>query len=204
VTQFEAMLADDRLEQDWQKWFKANDWVLGTDFVRVLDERDIDTDHIADYLVEAYDGFLDVVELKRPEGGLRFWADQRDRGNHIPSSDLVKAVTQATNYLYQVELEANSQKFLDRVGVRAIKPRATLIYGRSQGWDNDKRAAYRLLNRSYHDLTILTYDHVLARAKRILAMKEAERVPTTVTTDVERTSAIGAAVDEINLDDIPF
>ena len=42
--------------------------------MRILDERTIDTENVADYLVEAYDGFLDIIEIKRPGGGLRFWA----------------------------------------------------------------------------------------------------------------------------------
>jgi len=68
----------------WQRWFEDNDWVLGSDFVRVVDERPIDVGHIADYLMEGFDGFLDVVEIKRPGGGLRFWAPSRDHGNPIP------------------------------------------------------------------------------------------------------------------------
>lgn len=174
LTEFESMLRDDLVEHDWQKWFKTNDWVFGTDFVQVVDERSIDTANIADYLVEAYDGFLDIIEIKRPEGGLRFWSDQRDRGNLIPSADLVKALTQTTRYLYEVEQEANSVKFLDRVGLRAVKPRGTLIFGRSDSWGDEEREAYRILNRSYHDLTVLTYDHVLDRAQRMLAIREGD------------------------------
>jgi hypothetical protein len=66
--------------------------------------------------MEAYDGFLDVVEIKRPEGGLSFWASTLDHGNDVPSTELTKAVTQATRYIYEVEREANSVKFLTRVG----------------------------------------------------------------------------------------
>jgi hypothetical protein len=43
--------------------------VLGSEFVRVLDERTIDPRNVADYLVEAFDGFLDIIEIKRPGGG---------------------------------------------------------------------------------------------------------------------------------------
>jgi antiviral defense system Shedu protein SduA len=174
LREFEDMIRKDLVEHDWQKWFKTNDWVFGTDFVRIVDEREIDTANIADYLVEAYDGFLDIVEIKRPEGGLRFWAEKRDHGNLVPSSHLVNAVTQTTRYLFEVEQEANNVKFLDRIGVRAVKPRATLIFGRSGDWGLDEREAYRILNRSLHDVTILTYDHVLDRAQRILAAKEPE------------------------------
>ncbi len=59
-------------------------------------------------------------------------------------------------------------KFLERIGVPTVKPRATLVFGRSRDWGEDERVAYRILIRSYHDITILTYDHVLDRADRIL------------------------------------
>jgi len=172
VREFEAMLAQDLVEQKWQEWLKRNDWVLGSEFVRILDEREIDTANITDYLMQAYDGFLDIIEIKRPEGSLRFWADTQDHGNYIPSSDLTKAVMQATKYIYEVEREANSVKFLERVdNVKTIKPRCILIFGRSNNWNDEQKEAFRILNSSYHNLTIMTYDHVLLRAKKILEIE---------------------------------
>lgn len=175
IEEFETMLNKNLIEQKWQEWFKKNDWVLGSEFVRVLDDREIDSENITDYLMQAYDGFLDIIEIKRPDGSLKFWADSRDHKNHIPSLDLVKAITQATKYIYEVEREANSVKFLERVGnVKTIKPRCVLIYGRSYSWDDTQKEAYRILNSSYHNLTVMTYDHVLARAKRIVGLVEEE------------------------------
>ncbi len=175
VTEFENMLEQDLVEQKWQEWLKSNDWVLGSEFVRILDEREIDTANITDYLMQAYDGFLDIIEIKRPEGSLRYWADVKDHGNYVPSVDLIKAIIQATKYIYEVEREANSVKFLERVGnVKTIKPRCILIFGRSNDWNDGQREAFRILNSSYHNLTIMTYDHVLSRAKRILGIDELE------------------------------
>lgn len=171
IEEFESMLKEDLVEQKWQEWFKKNDWVLGSEFVRVLDDREIDSENIADYLVQAYDGFLDIIEIKRPEGNLKFWADTRDHKNLVPSSDLINAIMQATKYIYEVEREANSVKFLERVGnVKTIKPRCVLIYGRSNPWNEAQKEAFRILNASYHNLTIMTYDHVLARARRIVGL----------------------------------
>lgn len=168
VREFEHMLSQDLTESPWQAWFQQNSWVLGSQFVRILDERHIDTQHISDFLMQAYDGFLDVVEIKRPQGGLRFWSPSVDHGNPVPSTDLTKAVAQASRYIYEVEREANSVKFMERVkGVRTVKPRCILIFGRSDDWSVSQAEAYRILNASYHNLTVLTYDHVLARARRI-------------------------------------
>jgi hypothetical protein len=172
VREFESMLSQDLVEQEWQEWFRNNEWVLGSEFVKILDEREIDSKNIADYLMQAYDGFLDVIEIKRPNRGLRFWAEAQDHDNYIPSSDLVRAIIQATKYIYEVEREADSNKFLERVGgIKVIKPRCVLIFGRSDSWNDSQREAYRILNASYHNLVIMTYDHVLIRAKQILNLK---------------------------------
>jgi hypothetical protein len=191
VNEFEAMLGKNLVEQEWQEWLKQNAWVLGSEFVKILDEREVDTANITDYLMQAYDGFLDIIEIKRPDGDLRFWADAQDHGNYVPSSDLTKAITQATKYIYEVEREANSVKFLERVGnVKTIKPRCVLIFGRSSDWNNEQKEAYRILNSSYHNLTILTYDHVLLRAKRIL--------------NIEEVKSPEPAIEKVGVEDIPF
>lgn len=171
VQEFKSMLTQNLLEGAWQKWFEANNWVLGSQFVRILEERHIDTENISDFLMEAYDGFLDVIEIKRPGGGLQFWASALDHGNYVPSSDLTKAITQASRYIYEVEREANSVKFLERVGgVKTVKPRCILVFGRSNDWNERQAEAYRIMNAGFHNLTVLTYDHVLIRARRIVGL----------------------------------
>ena len=101
ISEFEQMLERDLVESQWQKWFQRNEWVLGTEFVRILDERAIDTSNISDFLMQAYDGFLDVVEIKRPGGSLDFWAKNTDHGNYYPSTDLTKAIAQSNAYIYE-------------------------------------------------------------------------------------------------------
>ncbi len=196
VKRFEEMLTQNLREPEWQRWFEANSWVLGSQFVRVLDERHIDIQHISDFLMEAYDGFLDVVEIKRPEGGMSFWASSLDHDNYIPSTELTKAVAQATRYIYEVEREADSVKFLERVdGIRTVKPRCILVFGRSNNWNHKQREAYRIFNASFHNLSVLTYDHVLARARRIAGMEiEADKA------GVDQPATFAEEWD----DDIPF
>ena len=52
VTEFEEMLEQDLVEKKWQDWFTENEWVLGSEFVRIVDERQIDTQNISDYLMQ--------------------------------------------------------------------------------------------------------------------------------------------------------
>lgn len=164
---FEQLLARNAVEADFQRWFKQNSWVLGSDCVRILDDRRIDVENIADYLTEAYDGHADIIEIKRP--GLGFWAAERDHGNLIPHPDLVKAITQAQNYQFELEREMDSIKMQERIQGRPIaKPRSLLIHGRSDKWGDDELRAQRLLNGGFSALQVLSYDQVLARAKRML------------------------------------
>ncbi len=164
---FERALNEDRPEPYWQKWFEQNDWILGNEFVGILDTRSIDVKSIADFLMETFDGFVDIIEIKRPDGDLNFWSTNKDHNNLVPSQDLVKAITQTQNYIQDIEEEMNSVKTQERIGP-IVKPRATLIFGRSNEWGKDEKKAFRILNAGYKDLTILTYDQVLARARRTL------------------------------------
>lgn len=175
LSDFEANLCEDLPESFWQRWFTDNKWVLGSDFAQIIDERDIDTENIADYIMRAFDGFIDLVEIKKPNG-LNFWSSAKDHDNYIPSSDLMKAITQCLNYLYEIEREANSVKFIERTKSKVVKPRCILIFGRSNEWNDEQREAYRILNSAYNQLSILTYDHLLSRAKNVLGIVEADDI----------------------------
>ncbi|TVT86309.1 Shedu anti-phage system protein SduA domain-containing protein [Acinetobacter colistiniresistens] len=103
IDEFNQLLEYDETENVWQKWFENNSWVLGSDFVKTIDERSIDTRNISDFLMQSYDGFIDIVEIKRPDGNLKFWQSQLDHGNYIPHSDLIKAITQSLTYIHEIE-----------------------------------------------------------------------------------------------------
>lgn len=133
--------------------------------------KNIDTENIADYIMRAFDGFVDLVEIKKPNG-LQFWSATKDHNNYVPSTDLVKAITQCLNYIYAIEREANSVKFIEKTKSKVIKPRCILIFGRSNDWNDEQREAYRILNAAYNQISILTYDHLLFRAKNVLGITE--------------------------------
>lgn len=164
--EFKQELDNNHDEHFWQKWFSRNKWVLGSDYARILKERDIDANHIADYLIQSIDGFLDIVEIKRPD--LPFWANRTDHNNLCPSSTLIAAITQCLNYLYRIELQSNSAEFIERTnGTRTIKPQCLLVYGRSYNWGDQEKKAFRILNTAYHQLHIITYDQLLLRAQSL-------------------------------------
>lgn len=170
VSEFEQAISSGYPESYWQDWFSRNKWVLGSEYLNILPERDIDVTDIADYLVRAIDGFLDVVEIKRPD--LPFWTRPDSHGNLCPSAQLTAAITQCLNYLYKIELQSNSVEFMERVeDTKTVKPQCMLVYGRSVDWDDNELKSLRILNAAYHQLHIITYDQLLMRAKLLLGIE---------------------------------
>ena len=170
VSEFEQAISSGYPESYWQDWFSRNKWVLGSEYLNILPERDIDVTDIADYLMKAIDGFLDVVEIKRPD--LPFWTRPDSHGNLCPSAQLTAAITQCLNYLYKIELQSNSVEFMERVeDTKTVKPQCMLVYGRSVDWDDNELKSLRILNAAYHQLHIITYDQLLMRAKLLLGIE---------------------------------
>lgn len=81
IIEFEQAIDSGYLESYWQDWFNRNKWVLGSEYLNILPERDIDVTDIADYLMKSVDGFLDIVEIKRPD--LPFWTRPDSHGNLV-------------------------------------------------------------------------------------------------------------------------
>lgn len=171
-------------EEVWQRFFKENVWILGAEYIEILDERVLDTENITDYIVKSYDGFADIVELKLPNA--QFW-----NADITPNGDLSKALMQCMRYISAIEKRINDLELHKKLGRTAIvKPRITLIYGRSNEWGDEQREAYRIFNSNFHSISILTYDYVLERAKRMTSNHAPE--------------AVDVIQEEINPDDIPF
>jgi len=169
-------------EEVWQRFFSKNSWILGSDFVEILDERRLDVENITDYLLKSFDGFVDIIELKLPTAP--FWTTE-----YIPKSELTAATMQCSRYILQTERKINDLEFNKKIqNTPIVKPRITLIYGRSQSWADTEKEAYRVLNSSYSTLNIITYDHLLERAKRLIDICDPKQeVP-----------------EEVNPEDIPF
>lgn len=153
-------------ENVWQKWFENNSWVLGTDFVRISEDRSIDTKHITDFIAENIDGFIDIIEIKRVSDSQIFFEKIEDHGNLVISTTLNKAITQLANYLLSLEKRTNDQDANERLG-NILKPRGILIYGCSKDWTKKEYSAYRLLNSTLNNITIYTYDMIYKRATKI-------------------------------------
>lgn len=183
VTQFEKLLNNSdyfdeykeklgvgKPEEVWQKFFETNSWILGSDFVEIVGERVIDENSKTDIPVKDYDGFINIIELKLPSA--IFWT-----ADNMPTSDFTRAIMQCARYVTELERRMNDKKKTDGLGADILKPRITLIYGRSIEWEKDQKEQFKILNSSFHDIAILSYDHVFERAKKIIGVQYKETTP---------------------------
>lgn len=199
VEEFKKALERDEDENFWQKFLKENDWMFGTACVEILSERRLGIHHTTDFPLKTHGGFMDIVEIKRP--GLSFWTMAKSGGHYkyrnkflIPHPELQGALAQTTKYILQAEKKVNDKEYIDdHDGVIPLKPRGIVVHGRSNKWGEEEWEAFRLLNDEMHNVQILTFDHLLAQADRMLAVMQ-----------VKDENPPLEEVEDIDPNDIPF
>jgi hypothetical protein len=181
LVEFSQSLDDpEKIERNyWQPFLEKNRWMFGLSYFVLLDDSRIDLENNADYLLEAEDGFIDIVEIKHPH--VDFWQQDHSgsykkyRGFLQPSDELKGATTQAIHYIFQVEKKFNDPDWQRTHHCETpVKPTCTIILGRSNSWAIEEKTAFRLLNDSLHGVEIITFDQLYIRAEKILKTLEEE------------------------------
>lgn len=162
----------DTREQTYQAWCEQHSWAFGNAYLVPDDVRAITTGDNLDLLLPTVvAGYRDLVELKRPDMDVLNY----DKGhrNHYFASEVSKAIGQCHRYLDMLH-DAARKGLLDHEEVVAYHPRATIVIGRSQGWDESQHRALHGLNRRLHGITVMTYDHLLTQGQRLIGMMSPE------------------------------
>ena len=182
IKEFEENIGLENGESYWQQLLKKNKWIFGSAYVQIIDERRIDIHHETDFPLAVDGGFMDIAEIKKPN--LPFWHKNHNsssnylyRGKYlIPSLELQGAISQCSKYIYQAEKQVDSVEYrADHGGIIPLKPRGIIIHGRSNDWNELEWEFFRLLNDDHHDLEIITFDHLLSRAKNALQLFSEEQ-----------------------------
>lgn len=156
------------LEKEYQKWCDEHYWAFGNVKQITDTNRNISiSDQVDKLLPDITSGLSDVIELKRPDMDvLKFDKDHR---NFYFSKDTSSAIGQCHRYL-DVLHEAASEGLRDHPEIVAYHPRATIVIGRSNDWDDKKTRALHGLNQRLRSIKIMTYDHLLAQSEAVLSL----------------------------------
>jgi len=182
-------------EKIYQLWCEKHSWAFGNAYVMRDEIRNIAKgDQIDLILPTVVTGFRDIIELKRPDMDVLLY-DNSHRDYYFSQSVSV-AIGQCHRYLDILHADA-SNGFRYNPEIVAYYPRATIVIGRSDGWDKSKLKALHGLNSRLKDITIMTYDQLLAQGERLI-----EIIQTDSDQDGEMLDeSLSLCQDE---DDIPF
>ncbi len=152
-------------EKIFQNWIEKNNlWVFGIEYIQKYDARKIAFFSEGDLLMESMDGFLDLIELKRPSLEI-FKYDESHKSNY-PSPDLSKAIGQCLFYLEKMDdFKLNLEK---EYKFKVLRPRIKIIGGRTIDFDDSKFNSLRMLNSNLNHIQIISYDHLLICGKKMI------------------------------------
>lgn len=153
-------------EKTFQDWCNKHDWIFGNAYLVKDEVRSISEGDKTDMLLPTViSGYRDIIELKKPDELVLNWDTAHK--NYYFSSAVSKAIGQCHRYL-DVFQEVAKNGLRDSPEIMAYHPRAILIIGRSNGWGQNEYRALHGLNSRFVNITIMTYDQLLAQGERLI------------------------------------
>jgi hypothetical protein len=168
-------------KHSWQKWIYKNHWLFGVQYLTPIEKTKIGFDNIPDFLFPTLDGFIDILEIKRPTFET-IREDPSHAGSYIWCPETNKAIGQVVNYIQNMELnqllltKRINEKYGEEypIPLHAIKPRAFILIGNSAEWNRKRKEAFRTLNYSLHGIEVLTYTELISWGESIILMLSKE------------------------------
>ena len=157
-------------EKIFQNWIEQNLWVFGIEYIKKHDARKIALFSEGDLLMESMDGFLDLIELKRPKLEYEIFTHDSSHNSYYPSSDLSKAIGQCLFYLQKMD---DYKLILEKeYKVKMLRPRIKILMGRTIKFGPEEFEALRMLNSNLGHIQIISYDYILSCGKKIISLYE--------------------------------
>lgn len=160
-------IGEDSGVNPWQTWFMNNYCFFGPNYKRPISKTKINIKGSKpDFLLVTIDGCVDGLDIKKPNVPNIIVEDPSHTGSFYWSSDVNKSIGQLVNYLY--DMDENRYQLAEELGISIARPRGIIVIGRSNNWTEKEIRAYRKLSYSLHGIEVLTYDHLLDRARQML------------------------------------
>jgi hypothetical protein len=166
----EIILGDYKNEVSIQKFLKENIWLFGNDYALVVENNKINSTNILDLIPQNIESYVDIIEVKLPSESL-FNYDSSHQ-NYYPTSNLTKAIAQTQNYIFEMENKTHDEKYQEINNCRVVKPRGIILYGSGRELNNDEGKYLRILNSSYHNIKVITYQQLLEKARNTIAFSK--------------------------------
>ena len=172
IEEFKQLLKGKSKEKEIQLWLYNHQWVFGPTYIEGTKEEINRKGDRIDFLLQRYDTFYDVIELKLPNCKL-FVGKQKDvpeqelSRKYNFSSDLKDAISQVIGYLESYEIDKTNIQW--EKGISIHKPKGIIVIGRRE--ETNKRAL-KTLNSYLHNIEILTYEDIVDIGKNFIKLIE--------------------------------
>ena len=156
-------------ETEVQDFLESHPWLLGLDYAQVRPRQPVIRGAV-DFLLERFDGFHDLLELKSPDDQI---FEKRAKNIDIQSPSafrlsrpLALALAQVHAYRDALSEEASHEKFYGLPHTR--EPRITILVGLASELTQQEERILRELNRSLHRVEVVPFDILSRRAHAVL------------------------------------
>jgi hypothetical protein len=171
IEKYQALLDDPaEIETGMQKFLEDNPWILGLDYARIRPRQQTIRGAV-DFLMERFDGFHDLLELKSPNDPIIEVKKVREEGaasasNYRVSDSLGLALGQVHAYR---DVLSHDEVHLQQFGLPDTRdPRVIIVIGNVDALPADRFRVLRELNKSLHRVEIVGYDVLAKRARAML------------------------------------
>lgn len=164
-------------EHWWQQFIRKNILVIQQGYIKAIEKLNISvaTTKYPDFSLITHDGYLDILEIKKPNTTLLNL--DNGRGNYYWHPELSKAIAQTENYIETITRHGDAVRNAIRdeykIELKVIRPRGIILAG-NFGSDTDpkERDGFRVLSQSTKNVTFVTYDELLTRLRNYIEVLE--------------------------------
>lgn len=170
----QALARDENHESFYQDWCKRNSWAFGLSYLDADDIRTITREDQVDLLLpRLFGGYRDLVELKTPNAK----AIDKVRDFYALSKPASEALGQALHYTSVLQRHAPTHGGLQGAShIRAYRPRAIVVIGRSANWSIEMREAWHMHNCALTDVQLWTFEELLDCGRQAISVLADTRV----------------------------
>lgn len=147
--------------------------MFGNEYGYIVEDEKINSQNILDLIPKNFESYIDIIEVKLPKENLFNY--DKSHNNYYSSSKLTKAIAQTQNYIYELEKKSQDTQYQKDNECIIIRPRGIILIGSALELNQDERKYLRILNSSYHNLQIITYQQLLERAKNTIKTTKIEK-----------------------------
>lgn len=178
ISEFETEVAKSHDEPWWQNYFEKKILYFHNSYIRQISKINVTVvgTKFPDFSVVTSDGYLDVIEIKKPATNLL--KKDTSRNNYYWSIEIAKAISQVENYIDAVERHADTIRNILRddhgIELRIIRPRGIVIAGRLSelAGVSKKTDDFRRLNTGLKHVQIVPYDELSQYLKNTIVSIE--------------------------------